>query len=113
MATAPSISPQITASSDVPLPVDVLFEAITATLIICFGLVLDSPRLRPIRWRVWAGRVEREGARGLPGGSDGGSSLAATGNPFRMLEMRPGFVDIRHQRKEFSQWAKESDGISS
>ncbi len=28
------------------------------------------------------------------------------GNPFKLLESRPGFVDIRKQRKDFAAWAE-------
>lgn len=92
---------------------DILLEAITATLVICFGLALSAPPLRPIRWRVWAGRLEREGVKGLTGESDGGSKTGLVGNPFRMLETRPGFVDIRRQREDFSQWVKGGDSVLS
>lgn len=47
---------------------------------ICIGLVLGAEELKPISWRVWAGKVERE---------SGG------GGPFQGLEDRLGFVDIR------------------
>lgn len=30
------------------------------------------------------------------------------GNPFKMLETRPGFVDVRRQRKEFAEWVRTS-----
>jgi hypothetical protein len=35
------------------------------------------------------------------------------GNPFRMLEMRPGFADIRQQRKEFLEHIKGNDVSST
>ena len=35
------------------------------------------------------------------------------GNPFRMLESRPGFIDIRKQRKEFAEWVREGGGLSA
>jgi len=104
---------QIVASPDLPLPTDVLLEAITATLIICLSFVSGSPQLRPIRWRVWAGKLEREGPRGFIGSIDSGNQPSFVGNPFRMLETRPGFVDIRHQRKDFFQWAKAESSISA
>ncbi len=47
---------------------------------ICVGLVVGAEDLKPITWRVWAGKVERE---------SGG------GGPFQGLEDRLGFVDIR------------------
>lgn len=108
----PSAAPGAThgAASDAhSLPVDIVIEAVAATLTVCLGLVLGAPVLRPIRWRVWAGKLEREGRAGFATRDDGGSGREAfVGNPFRMLEARPGFVDIRRQRSEFSQWAKSS-----
>ena len=76
-----------------------------ATLFVCVGLVLGSPKLRPIRWSVWAGKIEREGASGF---RDGGGEIEKDyrGNPFAPLEARTGFVDIRRQRREFADWAK-------
>ena len=47
---------------------------------ICIGLVLGAEELKPINWRVWAGKAERE---------NGG------GGPFQGLDDRFGFVDIR------------------
>ena len=47
---------------------------------ICVGLVIGAEDLKPITWRVWAVKVERE---------SGG------GGPFQGLEDRLGFVDIR------------------
>ena len=72
---------------------------------VCLGLVLGTPRLRPIRWRVWAGKIEREGEAGFKN-SSGEVEKDYVGNPFRLLESRPGFVDIRKQRKEFAEWVK-------
>lgn len=69
------------------------------------GLVADTPKLRPIQWRVWAGKVEREGAQGFMQ-SNGEVEKDFVGNPFRVLETRPGFVDIRSQRKEFAEWVR-------
>lgn len=87
------------------LPVDIAIEAVLATLIICIGLVLGSEPLRPIQWNVWAGKIEREGDAGILDGS-GNPDRDFRGNPFAALESRPGFVDIRRQRKEFAEWAK-------
>lgn len=61
--------------------------------------------MRPIQWRVWAGQIEREGEAGFKN-SSGEVEKDYVGNPFRLLESRPGFVDIRKQRKEFAEWAK-------
>ena len=72
------------------------------------GLVLGSPNLRPVQWHVWAGKIEREGEEGFLK-SDGEPEKDYVGNPFRLLETRPGFVDIRKQRKEFAQWVKSGN----
>jgi hypothetical protein len=39
--------------------------------------------------------------------SDGTVDKDYVGNPFRVLESRPGFIDIRKQRKEFAEWVRE------
>ena len=67
--------------------------------------MLGTPPLRPIQWRVWAGKIEREGEEGFRD-SNGNVSKDYMGNPFRVLETRPGFVDIRKQREEFAAWVK-------
>lgn len=76
------------------------------------GLVMGMPELRPIVWRVWAGGIERGGEAAVVG-SGGGDTAAKdfVGNPFRVLESRPGFVDVRRQRREFTEWIKEGDGL--
>ncbi|EPE04690.1 transmembrane protein 32 [Ophiostoma piceae UAMH 11346] len=87
------------------LPVDITIETIAALLITTLGLVLGTQQLKPIQWRVWAGKVEREGRDGPQSSSDEpGNNFI--GNPFRFLESRPGFVDIRRQRKNFGDWAR-------
>ena len=88
------------------LPLDISIETVVALLVSCLGLVLGTPALRPIQWRVWAGKIEREGAAGFTG-ADGEVDRDYIGNPFKMLETRPGFVDIRRQRTEFTQWVKK------
>ena len=67
-------------STSVALPLDVSIETILSVVFICVGLVLAAEELKPISWRVWAGKTEGEG---------GG------GGPFQGLEDRLGFVDIR------------------
>ncbi|KAI1336454.1 transmembrane protein 32 [Xylariaceae sp. FL0016] len=87
------------------LPVDITIETVIATFVVCLGLVSGTSRLRPIQWRVWAGQIEREGEAGFMN-SSGEVEKDFVGNPFRLLESRPGFVDIRKQRSEFSEWVK-------
>ncbi|KAI1826468.1 magnesium transporter [Xylaria intraflava] len=93
-----------TASS---LPIDIAIETIVATFIICLGLVLGTSQLRPIHWRVWAGKIEQEGAAGFKS-SSGETEKDYLGNPFRLLESRPGFIDIQKQRKDFAAWRDKS-----
>ncbi|KAI1214054.1 magnesium transporter [Annulohypoxylon truncatum] len=98
----------LTTSHNAPsstLPIDITIETIVATLVVCLGMVLGTSNLRPIQWRVWAGKIEREGEAGF---LDGNGELEKdyVGNPFRLLESRPGFVDIRKQRREFAEWVK-------
>ncbi|KAH7136640.1 membrane magnesium transporter-domain-containing protein [Dactylonectria macrodidyma] len=87
------------------LPIDISIEALASTLVVCLGLVLGSPKLRPIRWHEWAGKIEREGAAGFRSGG-GEVDKDYQGNPFGALETRPGFVDIRKQRRDFADWVK-------
>lgn len=87
------------------LPVDISIETILGLFVTVLGLVANTPKLRPIQWRVWAGKVEREGEQGFLQ-SSGEVDKDFVGNPFRVLETRPGFVDIRSQRKEFAEWVR-------
>jgi hypothetical protein len=91
------------------LPLDISIETVVAVLAICLGLVLGTPELRPIKWRVWAGKIEREGERGFMDGN-GEVEKDYVGNPFKVLESRPSFMDIRKQRKEFAEWIREGGG---
>ncbi|KAL2873290.1 hypothetical protein SGCOL_011549 [Colletotrichum sp. CLE4] len=90
------------------LPADITIEAAVATLIVVLGMVLGAPNLRPIEWRVWAGKIEREGEMGFLTGS-GEVEKDYVGNPFRILESRPGFADIRKQKRDFTNWVKAGD----
>ena len=113
--TAASLSSIASHTAAVPtvasLPIDISIETIVAVFTICLGLVLGTPELRPIQWRVWAGKIEREGEKGFSS-SDGTVDKDYVGNPFRVLESRPGFIDIRKQRKEFAEWVREGGGTA-
>jgi hypothetical protein len=87
------------------LPIDITVETVVATLVVVLGLVLSSPQPRPIQWRTWAGKIEREGSDGFRS-SGGEVEKDYRGNPFMALESRQSFVDIRKQRREFAEWAK-------
>lgn len=61
--------------------------------------MLGSPALRPIQWSEWAGEVEQEEGRNKMGrGTVGMREGEAVVNPFGVLEVRPGFVDVRVSR---------------
>lgn len=79
------------------LPLDIKLETLTAVFLACFGLVLGSEPLKPIAWKVWAGNVEKAGG---------------AANPFRVLEDRPNFLDIRAKRREFAEWARDGETAS-
>ncbi|KAL2137072.1 hypothetical protein VTI74DRAFT_9678 [Chaetomium olivicolor] len=93
-------------SATVALPLDIVIETIVSTFIILLGLVLETRPLRPIEWRVWAGKIEREGEEGFTD-SAGVVDKDFMGNPFSVLESRPNFVDIRKQRSEFTEWVQK------
>ncbi|RKF78022.1 putative transmembrane protein 32 protein [Golovinomyces cichoracearum] len=89
-------------------PNDISVETIIAIILTCLGLVLNTPELQPIQWRVWAGKIERESDQCFVN-SDGLLAKDTFSNPFKALENRPGFVDIRKQRREFLEWAKKTE----
>lgn len=98
------------ADSSYSLPIDIILETLISTAILCVGIVLGSPALRPIQWNKWANAVDLDdrrqpGKRMFERQGDGG----VVGNPFRFLDdgERKGFVDIIGRRKEFGQWVRE------
>lgn len=91
------------------LPIDIAIEAVVAIVVILVGLVLGTRSPRPIQWRVWAGKIEREGWEGFVD-SSGEVEKDYLGSPFSYLETRPNFVDIRKQRREFAEWVKNNGG---
>jgi hypothetical protein len=94
------------------LPIDISIETLVSVFLVIVGLVLGTPALRPIQWRVWAGKIEREGEYGFLNG-DGEVAKDYVGNPYKALESRPGFVDIRKQRKEFAEWVRAGDAVGT
>lgn len=112
---SPSQLPTTTGSSNVilaalnpkiDLPLDIVLETLVSTLLLCVGVVLGSAELRPIQWREWAGKLEREKQDMVKSG-DGG----LIGNPYKALDDRPGFLDIRGKRKEFAAWVREGGAV--
>ncbi|OBT59525.1 hypothetical protein VE04_00123 [Pseudogymnoascus sp. 24MN13] len=74
--------------SSASLPIDIVLE----TIISLFTTIL--------------GLSDREGEKGFLG-ADGLVAKDYIGNPYKALESRPGFVDIRKQKKEFAEWVRE------
>lgn len=91
------------------MPPDIVIETLFSVSLLCIGIVLSSPALRPIEWRVWAEQIEKD--ERLPKGrrkfEDEG---VAPINPFRWLEERKGFWDVRAKRKEFADWVRDGAG---
>jgi hypothetical protein len=103
-------SPSATVESAYVLPTDIILETLFSTTLLCVGIVLGSPSLRPIEWRVWASEASLDdrrspGKRQFESQGDG----AMVGNPFRFLEdgERKGFLDVVGRRKEFAKWVRE------
>lgn len=92
----------VSSRSQTSLPLDITIETLASVLILCVGVVLGAQELKPIQWRVWAGRMERE-KRGVQKDLDSGF----VENPYRSLDDRVGFLDIRAKRKEFADWVRE------
>jgi hypothetical protein len=103
-------NPTGTADATYTLPSDIILETLFSTTLLCVGIVLGSPALRPIEWNKWANAVALDdrrppGKRRFERQGDGGS----VGNPFRFLDdgERKGFVDVIGRRKEFAKWVRE------
>lgn len=93
-----SFNPNVTA------PLDVTLETLFSVLLLCIGTVWSSPALKPIKWNVWAGELEKQkGKRLITAVGVGG------GNPFAKIEERDGFLDIRKSREEFAQWERSRE----
>ncbi|KAI9790530.1 MAG: hypothetical protein M1816_005037 [Peltula sp. TS41687] len=108
--TTPSSSGSSSSSSPIPqpsLPIDIVLETLASVFLLCLGLVQGSPALRPISWRVWAGKIERDAAPAAAAGKTAGQEI----NPFLGLESRVAFWDVRAKRKEFDRWVRERDGV--
>lgn len=90
------------------LPLDIALETVFSVLLLCVGVVMSSPELKPIQWNVWAGRLERsKEAREVKAVGVGG------GNPYATLEERPGFLDVRKRRGEFREWVTKGEDVKT
>ena len=94
-----------------PLPLDIILEALISTLLLTIVIVSSAPQLRPIQWNEWAGKIEREGwdphaetydKSTIPGDSGeatgNGKGKGGAGNPYKVLEERRAFSDVRVSR---------------
>ncbi|KAK4993820.1 hypothetical protein LTR50_000033 [Elasticomyces elasticus] len=95
----------------IDLPADITLETILAVLILCFGIVSGSPELRPVEWAEWAGKLEREKQDLTDAAAGAGGGMGR--NPYRGLDERVGFLDIRGARREFAAWVREGGGGAS
>lgn len=87
------------------LPTDITLETLLSVLLLCIGLVLSSPDLKPIQWSKWAGTLEKsKEARVVK------EAGVAPGNPYAGLEERPGFWDVRGARAGFGEWLRDTKG---
>lgn len=101
-SSSPSLRLPNEAEPKLGLPIDITLETLFSVLLLCVGVVLSSPNLKPIQWSVWAGNLERsKDARKVQ------EAGVASGNPYAQLEDRPGFWDPRGARKAFGLWVTE------
>jgi hypothetical protein len=96
------------AEAKLSLPVDIALETLFSVLLLCVGVVLSSPDLKPIQWSAWAGNLERSKESRILD-----EAGVAPGNPYAQLEDRPGFWDPRGARKAFGMWVTEGSKAGS
>ena len=107
-SSTPTLRLPTEAEPKLSLPIDIALETLFSVLLLCVGVVLSSPDLKPIQWSKWAGNLERsKEARILQ------EAGVAPGNPYVQLEDRPGFWDPRGARKAFGLWVKDGAKIES
>ncbi|KAF1817120.1 hypothetical protein P152DRAFT_453720 [Eremomyces bilateralis CBS 781.70] len=104
----PASSPFATSTSTLTLPLDITLELLLSLFLLCTGIILHSAPLRPIRWRAWAEQIEKDQSR-----PEGRKAIRApkgemVAHPFRFLEERRGFLDIRAKRMEFADWVRQA-----
>ena len=109
-STAPSLRlpNEADTTSKLSLPIDITLETLFSVLLLCVGVVLSSPDLKPIQWSAWAGNLERSKEARIV--QEAG---VAPGNPYAQLEDRPGFWDPRGARKAFGLWVTEGSKAGS
>lgn len=90
------------------LPIDIALETLFSVLLLCVGVVLSSPDLKPIQWSKWASNLERSKEARMVD-----EAGVAAGNPYAQLEERPGFWDPRGAKKAFGLWVTEGSKSGS
>ena len=99
----PSLSGSTTGSFS-NLPLDITIETLMSVALLCLGIVLGSEPLKPISWRVWAAKVEREKdlKKDVVTGTEDGYLWLENGR-------RKGFIDIRQHRQKFADWVRAQE----
>ncbi|KAL1996731.1 hypothetical protein VTN49DRAFT_7596 [Thermomyces lanuginosus] len=91
LSTLSSNAASATSSSPTSIPLDIKIETLTSVVLVSIGLVLGADKLKPVTWSAWAGEIEREGG---------------AKSPYRGLQERPGFWNVRESRREFADWMR-------
>ncbi|KAF3910592.1 hypothetical protein ABW21_db0203267 [Orbilia brochopaga] len=89
------------------LPLDITLETLVSVALLLVGIVISGWELKPISLRKYAGLLES--GQIVPDGGDKSAKGRKKGL-FDGLEERPGFLDVRKQRKEFADWVKQQGG---
>lgn len=79
------------------MPADIVLEILVSTTLLCIGIVLASPGLRPIQWRTWACEAEKDERRAPGKRAFEAEPGQGVGNFGRFVEdgERRGFWDVR------------------
>ena len=111
---ASALTPSSQSIKRLVIPTDILIETLVGTVLLLVSIVFNSAPLRPIHWAEWAGKIEREGwDPNAPAGEEGKIRKGATGNPYRALEERRSFWDVRKARREFAEWVKNEGTVAA
>lgn len=99
-----------------PLPLDITIELLVSILLLSTGIVISSPRLKPIQYAKWAGQISSEGQHGEGKFTREGEEILTEGDPYAFLgldggiggngEGRRGFWDVKGKRKEYAEWVR-------
>lgn len=76
--------------------IKIKIETVVSVVLLCLAVVLNSAEMKPVKWREWASKQERENSRYIHLCIN-----AANFSTSNIIENRPGFIDIRAKRKEF------------